>query len=93
MNNKPVNNQSPCNDCILLAICVNKHYVDILRQCELLMNYILGLFEKGNNKKLVIPFPMKYIEDEYTLQVRKESESKGIEIICYESGDKGIEIE
>jgi hypothetical protein len=90
--NNSNDNESPCNDCILLAICINKHYVDILRQCELLLNYILSLFKKGNNKKLVIPFPMKYIEDGYTLQIRKKSESKGIEIICYESGDKGIEV-
>ena len=36
---------------------------------------------------------MKYIEDEYTLQIRKGSESKGIEVICYRAGDKDIEVE
>ena len=36
-----MNNNEPCEDCILLAMCVNKNWYRLLANCDLIVEYMI----------------------------------------------------
>jgi len=48
----------PCNNCICVAICRHRHFIDMRVACQILTNYLLkdGKKVKGYREKIVALF-------------------------------------
>ena len=77
-------NEKPCDNCLLLPVCLSKKGHEILEDCDLTIDYVSVLFKRKNVKKfkpVQIMFPIKELEKRYSIAVYENSEY--IIIQCY----------
>jgi hypothetical protein len=81
---------SPCDNCLVLPLCLSKKGHVILEECELTRDYIVSLFKPKLKMEYVsdkeIKFPIKEFQKEYSLSVWQNDIN--IIIYCYNEAER-----
>ena len=79
--------KSPCDNCFVLPVCINKNHIDILLDCDVVTRYVISHKNKTDKVTRVL-FPIKQLQDKFNIVINEVPNRQVLVVSLYEVKNK-----